>query len=239
MHIFIIHLKRITCFMLQNLRDIANLVFPNVCPGCKRPLLKTEKAICLHCLSNLPERLTLKNDELKQRFYGRLKLEDALGFLLFKQKGITQNLLHAIKYNANQELGLELGLLFGKRCKELSLLSTIDVVVPIPLHKSKLRFRGFNQSNLIAQGLAKKLEVGVDTQSVIRTVKTKTQTKKTRMERWKNVDQTFMINTTKLKDKHVLLVDDVITTGATLESCGQTILAAGASKLSIACLALA
>ncbi len=225
--------------MLDMLQDITNLVFPKICPGCKRPLLKTEESVCLHCIANLPERLTLKSEELKQRFYGRITLEEAYAFLLFKRKGVTQNLLHSIKYNGNQELGLALGTLFGNRCKELSFFSTVDVVIPIPLHKSKLRFRGFNQSAIIAQGLANSLDVPLDTASVIRAIKTSTQTKKNRMERWKNVDQTFKVSSVKLTGKHVLLVDDVITTGATLESCGQTILKAGAASVSVACLALA
>ena len=103
--------------MLDVLHDITNLVFPNVCPGCKRPLIKSEGSICLHCISNLPERLSLNNEELKQRFYGRLNLEEAYAFLLFKRKGITQKLLHDLKYKGNQELGLELGSLFGKSQK--------------------------------------------------------------------------------------------------------------------------
>ena len=225
--------------MLDMLSDITNLVFPLICPGCKRPLLKPEGSICLHCISNLPVRLTLNNEELKQRFYGRLNLEEAFAFLLFKRKGITQKLLHDLKYNGNQDLGLELGTLFGKRCKELSFYKTVDIIIPIPLHKSKLRFRGFNQSAIIAQGLSTSLGIELDELSVIRKRKTATQTKKTRTERWKNVDQTFGLTSTNLKGKHVLIVDDVITTGATLESCGQTILASGASKVSVACLALA
>jgi len=239
MLIFILQLKHITCFMLDVIQDITNLVFPKICPGCKKPLLKTEEFICLHCLSNLPERLTIKSKELEQRFYGRLKLAEAHAFLLFKRKGITQNLLHAIKYNGDKKLGVELGKLFGKRCRELNLLSTVDVIIPIPLHTSKLRLRGFNQSALIGKGLAESLDVFLDEKAVIRRVNTTTQTKKNRMERWKNVDQTFKVVSSNLKSKHVLLVDDVITTGATLESCGQVILNAGATKISIACLALA
>lgn len=225
--------------MIDILHDIINLVFPKVCPGCKRPLLKLEDSICLHCISDLPERLTLKNEDLKQRFYGRLDLDEAYAFLLFKRMGIAQKLLHEIKYNGNQTLGLELGTLFGKKCEELSLYSNVDVIVPIPLHTSKYRFRGFNQSALIAQGLSSSLGILCDEQSVIRKVKTATQTRKNRMQRWKNVDQTFSVTSQKLKNKHVLLVDDVITTGATLESCGQTLLGAGVRKVSIACLALA
>ena len=225
--------------MLDVIQDITNLVFPKICPGCKRSLLKSERSICLHCLSKLPERLSVNKGELKQRFYGRLNLEEAHAFLLFKRKGITQNLLHALKYNGDQELGLALGNLFGNRCNTLKLFSAIDIIVPIPLHKSKLRLRGFNQSAIIGKGLEESLGVCLDENSVLRNVKTTTQTKKNRMERWKNVDQIFKVVGSNLQGKHVLLVDDVITTGATLESCGQAILDAGAAKISVACLALA
>jgi len=221
------------------LQDLSSLIFPYACPGCNRPLVKAEKSICLHCQSKLPKRLNFKNEELRLRFYGRLQLEEAYGFLLFKNKGLTQKLLHSIKYKGNQELAVEMGRLFGLNCKQQNLFSSVDVIVPIPLHKSKLRFRGFNQSKLIAQGLASALAIKLDENSVIRKTKTTTQTKKSRTERWKNVDNTFQVISESLKNKHVLIVDDVITTGATLESCGQTILNTGAQKLSIACLALA
>ncbi len=225
--------------MFQWTSDILQLVFPKTCAGCSRTLLNTEKTICLHCLSNLSVRLNFNSEELKQRLYGRLELEEAHAFLLFKRKGLTQNLLHSIKYKGNQELAVELGLLFGTQCKALSMYSGVDLVVPIPLHKSKLRFRGFNQSALIAEGLSRGLHKPYNENCMIRKVKTATQTKKNRMERWKNVDSIFQASSNVLKDKHILLVDDVITTGATLESCGQAILDAGAQKLSIACLALA
>jgi len=131
--------------MLAFLRDFSKLIFPNVCAGCNRSLLKTENSICLHCQTTLPIRLKFKNEELIQRFYGRIELVEAYGFLLFKNKGLTQKLLHAIKYKGNKELAVELGLMFGTYCKELNLFSTVDVILPIPLHKSKLRLRGFNQ----------------------------------------------------------------------------------------------
>lgn len=225
--------------MLKAFQELTNLVFPQVCVGCDRPLLKSEESICLYCLNRLPERLTLKNEDLKQRFYGRLQLDEAHAFLLFKRKGVTQKLLHALKYNGNQSLGQSLGSLFGTRCLELSLFSSVDVVVPIPLHISKLRYRGFNQSALIAEGFSNAMGIQLDTGSVVRKVKTTTQTKKSRTERWKNVDGTFQVISENLKGKHVLLMDDVITTGATLESCGHAVLSAGVSKISLACLAMA
>ncbi len=224
--------------MLASLRDFSKLIFPNVCTGCNRPLLKTEKSICLHCQTNLPIRLNFKSEELIQRFYGRIKLAEAYGFLLFKNKGLTQKLLHAIKYKGNKELAIELGLMFGSHCKNLNLFSTVDVILPIPLHKSKLRLRGFNQSTLIAKGMAEGLGIEMNNEAIIRNVKTTTQTKKNRMQRWKNVDKTFAVVSNNLENKHVLLVDDVITTGATIESCGQILLESN-TTLSVACLALA
>jgi ComF family protein len=225
--------------MLFSLQNFANLFFPQICSGCNRTLTKGEKSICLHCQYLLPKRLNFKKEELNQRFYGRIQLQEAYGFLYFKSKGITQKLLHSIKYKKNEKLALELGHMFGVSCKEAKIFSKASVVVPIPLHISKLRFRGFNQSALIAQGLANELGVPMDDKAVIRKVKTTTQTKKTRMERWKNVDNTFEVISKSLDKKHVLLVDDVITTGATLESCGNAILNSGVNELSVACLALA
>ncbi len=235
----IIQLKPITYLVFNFLQDFFRLIFPQVCAGCSRPLVKVEKSICLHCLSKLPTRLNFKREELKQRFYGRIQLEEAYGFLLFKNKGLTQKLLHSIKYKGNKELAVKMGCLFGASCKERSLFSSVDVIVPIPLHISKLRFRGFNQSALIAQGLASELGVEMNDTAIIRKTKTTTQTKKSRTERWLNVDNSFEVVSNRLTNKHVLIVDDVITTGATLESCGQSILNSGAQKLSVACLALA
>ncbi|MCB0494601.1 MAG: ComF family protein [Cyclobacteriaceae bacterium] len=174
-----------------------------------------------------------------QRFYGRVPLTEAHAFLFFKRKGITQKLLHEIKYNGNQKLAIDLGKTFGENCVKERLFQSIDLIIPVPLHKSKYRLRGYNQSELIAMGMADKLGAELDTAAVVRSVKTSTQTKKSRSERWKNVSEIFKANTNRLKGRHVLVVDDVVTTGATLESCAQSILDAGALDVSIACLALA
>ncbi len=225
--------------MASVMQDMLRLVFPHTCPGCGRTLLKAEHNLCLHCQVHLPKRLTFNSQELAQRFYGRLPLSEIYAYLLFKRNGITQHLLHAIKYHGNQELAQELGNKFGLDCNKLTLFTTVDTVVPVPLHKSKLRLRGFNQSELIAKGLANQLGCTLDNHTVHRVKKTPTQTRKNRMERWQNVAQIFEATTNQLAGKHVLLVDDVITTGATLESCGQALLQTGVSKLSIACLAIA
>lgn len=225
--------------MFSGLSDIANLIFPKVCAACGKPLIRTENEICLHCLTNLPVRLNLKTDELHQRFYGRVLLKEAHAFLFFKAKGITQSLLHNIKYKGNKSLAVELGKRFGVACQEQGVYTTVDVIVPIPLHRSKQRLRGYNQSEQIAIGLSEQMDIPIDRTSVKRIVKTTTQTKKTRSQRWKNVDKIFHVKHLLLKGKHVLLVDDVVTTGATLESCAQSILDAGAEEVSIGCLALA
>lgn len=225
--------------MLKWIYDIANLIFPKTCAGCNKPLLKGENTVCLHCISELPDRLGINKEEVSQRFYGRINLEEAHAYLLFKRKGITQKLLHSVKYNANKELAKELGKMFGRRCKELGFFKDVDVIVPIPLHKSKLRLRGYNQSELLALGMAEEMDIILDQRSVIRNIKTATQTRKTRLDRWKNVEHIFEVINNDLKNKHVLLVDDVITTGATLESCAQTIMESETAKISVACLALA
>lgn len=225
--------------MFISFSDIVNLVFPKVCAGCNKPLIKGEHEICLHCLTNLPIRLNFKTEELHQRFYGRVPLKEAHAFLFFKAKGITQALLHHIKYKGNKSLAIELGKLFGENCKEVEFYKTVDILVPVPLHKSKQRLRGYNQSEQIAIGISEALDIPVDATSVTRLIKTATQTKKNRSERWKNVDQIFGVENQSIEGKHVLIIDDVVTTGATLESCAQRILDAGAKSVSIGCLALA
>lgn len=225
--------------MVKGFAEISNLLFPRVCPGCNRPLVKKERELCIHCLSGLPQRLHLKTDELHQRFYGRVKLDEAHAFLFFKRSGLTQKILHEIKYRGNQELAVEMGRLFGEQCTKQGMYKLVEIIVPVPLHKSKLRLRGFNQSELIARGMAEKLGVRVVPDSVTRLIKTSTQTKKSRMERWKNVERIFEADYSVLKGKNVLVIDDVITTGATLESCVQSVLEAGALKVSIGCLAMA
>ena len=164
---------------------------------------------------------------------------DARSYLKFYNAGVSQKLLHEIKYKGDKALGEYLGSVFIRHLSTEKAFKNIDVVVPIPLHKSKLLSRGYNQSYFLAKGMAQELKIKVDDETVIRAKKSETQTRKSRAQRWQNVSGIFQVTNDSFKDKNVLLVDDVITTGATLEACGEAILDAGAKSLSLAALAAA
>lgn len=175
-----------------------------------------------------------------QKFYGRIKVEYALAYLHFHKEGITQQVLHNFKYRNQPEVGQKMGEWFGVHLLDSGITDTWDIILPIPLHKSKEKLRGYNQSNYFAEGLSNSLDISCSFDIIIRNRKSETQTHKSKQERWENVEGIFDIkNPQAIEGKHVLLIDDVVTTGATLESCGHTLLSAGANKLSFATLAIA
>jgi ComF family protein len=182
---------------------------------------------------------TLQYSPVSQKFWGRLPLNGAFSYLFFKKGNATQALLHALKYQGRQDVGEKLGAMFSK---ELATSGRYDaeLIIPLPLHESKQRARGYNQCDSIARGMQRYLGCESDTNSVKRLVANTTQTRKSRIDRWSNVETIFAVTQPeKIAGKSVLLIDDVVTTGATLEACGRTILEAGARSLSIATLATA
>jgi ComF family protein len=217
--------------------DLVDLVFPHCCPGCDEPFVSGEDNLCTSCELDMP--YFDADEDIMHYFAGRIDLENARAFLKFYNQGITQKLLHHIKYKGDQNLAEHLGKMFIHHLEKAKVLDKIDLVVPVPLHPSKQKVRGYNQSEALARGIGEALGVPVEHDSLIRTKKSETQTQKTRAERWQNVSEIFKVTDNKLKDKNVLLVDDVVTTGATLEACGETILAAGAASLSVAAIAAA
>ena len=223
--------------MKKVLHDFIDLVFPNCCPGCDQPLVSGEEHLCTSCELDLP--IYPANENILHYFAGRLELTEARAFMKFYHGGIAQNLLHQIKYKGDQDLGEYLGKMFIQHLPKEAVYNNVEVIVPVPLHKSKLRARGYNQSEVLARGMADILGVTVDKSSIIRTKKSETQTKKNRADRWQNVTGIFEVTSDNLQGKHVLLIDDVITTGATLEACGEVILTSGAASLSIGALAAA
>lgn len=223
--------------MKKVLNDFIDLVFPNCCPGCDQPLVSGEVHLCTSCELDLP--LYAANEHILHYFAGRLKLTEARAFMKFYHGGIAQNLLHHIKYKGDQGLGEYLGKMFIQHLQKEAVYNDVEVIVPVPLHKSKLRARGYNQSEVVARGMAEILGVTVDSSSILRTKKSETQTKKNRADRWQNVTGIFEVTGDNLQGKHVLLIDDVITTGATLEACGEVILNVGAASLSMGVLAAA
>ena len=219
--------------------DFFSLLYPNLCCACGDKLLKSEKAICLKCKYEFPYLgLThLKDNSVTKVFWGRVPLEYGISLIAFNKGHKIQNVLHEIKYNNHTTAAEELGEMIGEIINSFS-VSDVDFLIPVPLHPKKLKTRGYNQAELIANGISLSTQIPVLTNTVIRNAYTETQTKKRRMERWDNVAAVFELNSqNNLTDKHVLIVDDVLTTGATLEACANVILKAGIKKLSIATVA--
>ncbi len=208
------------------LEDFVDLLFPKVCLSCGSPLQHGERYICTACLSDLPKTyFTSTTDNLVyDLLQGRIKnLKNAYSFCFFYKKSNIQKILHAIKYSGVKELAFELGAYLTYDIKETG-FKDVDVIIPVPLHPLKQRLRGYNQSEWFARGIAEVLNKPVDVSSVARTVFTETQTKKSKEERWENVKNIFEVKSpAKLEGKHILLFDDVLTTGSTIESLALAI----------------
>lgn len=222
--------------------DLAGLLFPKSCLLCGKPLHQQEEILCTTCFYKLARTNFQREAEnpIIEIFSGRLPLVSATTFLFFSKGGGTQQLIHKLKYKGKKEIGVYLGKLFGNQLNDSELFNMIDTIIPVPLHPKKEHKRGYNQSLMIVEGMAKSMKARVFPDVLYRKIYTSSQTKKSRYERWQNVKDTFEIKKgQRLEGKHVLLVDDVITTGATLEACGNKLLEIPGIKLSIASLAYA
>jgi ComF family protein len=175
---------------------------------------------------------------LQNRLSTRIKIRHAMALFKFSKSGRVQSLLHALKYRNQSELGIHLGLMYGHRLMSANLAGVFDLIIPVPLHKTRKRKRGYNQSAKFAEGLSQALGIPFSDDILERSVKTDTQTRKTKLNRWQNMAEVFRVkNSEAVQNKNILLVDDVVTTGSTLEACGNYLLQAGCSTLSIACIA--
>jgi ComF family protein len=171
----------------------------------------------------------MADNPLERLFWGRMDVKAVTSLLYFTKSGVTQQLLHKLKYKGMQQVGIKLGNILGEELKGSERYAGLDLIIPVPLHPKKEHSRGYNQSMLIARGLAEALKVPTNGQLLVRPQFTETQTRKGRFERWENVSEAFVCpQPALLQNKKVLLVDDVLTTGATLEACGQVLQAAGA-----------
>ena len=222
--------------------NLLNLFFPKVCLACQNYLTDNELHICTQCRHQLP--LTNfhfdKSNAVHKMLYGRVKLEEATALLHFSKKGIVQQLMHNLKYRGYQVIGEFLGEWLGEELKTSNAYKAIDVVVPVPLHKSKQRKRGYNQVEKFGKVLAKALNADYNSDTLIKISATKTQVFKDRLKRSLNIEANFTIsNKDTLKHKHILLVDDIITTGATIESCANALFSIEGIKLSVATMAIA
>jgi len=222
--------------------DLMGLLFPNACNACGTPLYYGEHLICTKCLYDLPftDYHIHADNRVAKQLWGRLSLNAAMAMLYFMKGSKVQNLIHNLKYNNKTEVGVLLGNKLGERLKSSSLYQDIDLIIPVPLHLKKLRIRGYNQSLYIAEGISKVLDVPFSEAELIRSAATESQTKKSRYNRYENMQDVFkVVKPEQLSGKHILLIDDVITTGATLEACANELLKNGVAKVSIAALAFA
>lgn len=222
--------------------DFFNLIYPLLCPACRSVLLKQETHICTDCLYKLPRtnfHLDI-NNSMAQLFWGRVRIEAAAACYYFERGSKCRKILHQIKYRGKKELALFLGTLYGKELSISGCFTDTDLLIPVPLHPYREKQRGFNQSEWFARGLAKSLGKKVVKDVLVRFAGTETQTNKSRIGRWENVENSFKLYLDdKIISKHILLVDDVVTTGATLESCASLLMTSPGVRISILTIAYA
>jgi ComF family protein len=222
--------------------DLFGLFFPNLCLGCGQPLIRGEEVICSICHFHLPKTYFHNDPEnpLNRVFWGRVNLEAVTAFLYFQKGSMVQQLLHQLKYKDRQEIGVRIGKWYGQELCLADPFRDAELIIPVPLHPKKLRKRGYNQSQAFAEGLSAVMNAGTETGCLYRKVDSSTQTRKARYNRWENVENIFAVShPEKIRGRHILLVDDVITTGATLEACAQVLLEIQGVKVSVATIAYA
>ena len=222
--------------------SIINLFFPKVCSGCSSFLVVNENVICTVCRHDIPltnHHLNPENDAFK-KFYGRIPVIHTSALFYFHKKGIVQELIHNLKYKGHEKIGTILGEWYAEDLKTIELLQSVDEIIPVPLHRRKLKERGYNQVTAFGKALSSGLNLVYNDSLLIRNVYSKTQSKKTLLGRTEGIETIFDVSfTEKNHNKHFLLIDDVITTGATLEACSRALLKIPGAKISIVCMAMA
>ncbi len=226
---------------MQLADDFMQFFFPDLCLACGQILNRQEKVLCTACFYHLPRTDFHKDPEnpVSQLFWGRVKIEYAGSFFYFNKGSAYQPLIHKLKYHGRKDIGIEMGKAFGAELRK-SVFAQADLIIPVPLHPEKLKIRGYNQSEMIAIGLSRSLKLPVSTSYLMRSESTETQTRKSRFDRFRNVEGKFVVNEKELGgEKHIILADDVVTTGSTLEACAVALLAAKGTRVSILTLAVA
>lgn len=221
-------------------RGLIRLFFPHICPGCGSDLLSEHQTICLQCLHRLPRTgfENLSGNPVEKIFWGRLPLVAASSYLYFSKSSSLQRLLHQFKYGGQKEIGLFLGRIMGEAIVRSGRFSEADALIPLPLAATRERSRGYNQALVLCKGIAASLPIPVWDDALFRPLHTESQTRKNRIDRWQNMAGKFVCrNPDRFRSRHLMLIDDVITTGATLEAAGHALVSIPGLKLSLASLA--
>ena len=218
------------------LKDLFYLFYPSICSNCSEQLLQNENVICTFCRHDLPltNFTSYTKNKVSAIFFGRVTIEKAYSLLLFRKEGITKNLIHDLKYRGNEGVGIFFGNWLGEILMKNKEFSTVDLIVPVPIHLKRKKIRGYNQVTKFGERLSTYLNIPFIEDVLVRQSSTKTQTLKARFERFNDLETKFLVNnTTQFKGKHLLIIDDVITTGATLEACARALLKTPDIKISI------
>ena len=222
--------------------DFVSMLFPEYCLMCSGPLERGEESICIHCKYNLPvtNHHLSSSTEVLQKFWGKVPIRYAWAYLKFTKQGNVQKVLHKLKYNGHQQIGITLGHWYGHELSAASLNKEFDLILPVPLHPNKLKKRGYNQSDTFAKGLSDSMGLPWYHNVLQKGTFNETQTNKRRLERWQNVKDVYCVkDATVIANQRILLVDDVVTTGSTLEACALTLVEAACKEVSIATIATA
>jgi ComF family protein len=222
--------------------DFISLLYPRLCAACGNTLWVREEVICTYCDFHLPKTFFHLDPEnpVHRIFWGRIPLEGACAMYYFQKGNRVQQMIHELKYRGRREVGVTLGRKYGLDLKSTPFIANAGIIIPVPLHYKKQRKRGYNQSEVFASGLSFSLGIPMDARILVRTRASETQTRKSRFSRWQNVSEIFRVeDPATLLDRHVLLVDDVITTGATLEACAAALMSVPGVRISIAAIAAA
>lgn len=219
------------------LTNLLGLFYPQKCPTCAKIINNYEEILCLSCRMELPETNFTENEGnmIEKSFYGRIPIEEATSLLFFSKRGIVQKLIHRLKYSKQEQIGSFLGKWLGTKMLLSNRFNCLDCIIPVPLHPKKLKKRGYNQVISFGESLSNKLNIPMIENKLLRVSRSNTQTFKNRFERWKNVEEIFELSDIDFfKNQHILLIDDVVTTGATLESCCVQLMKTKNIKISIA-----
>ena len=220
--------------------NLLHLFFPHICLGCGSDILENDHLVCLHCQNDLPVTnfFAQQDNPVEKSFYGRMPIRLGGAAYFFTKDSMLQHLVFQLKYRQNQAIGYYMGKLMGLFLQESQRFNEVDILIPLPLNPRKEKRRGYNQATVLCKGIADAFFRPIADKAVIRKVYTETQTHLGRINRWQNMDGVFsVIDKEALLNKHILLVDDIVTTGATLEACGAEILKIPGTTLSIATLA--